>query len=157
MNTLADVWRAPVVAVLVVLALAHPAVGSAEEIRVLLMPSRDADVDLQVSMLERAITQSAGPVALTKGLGDAHVVIQFIEHRRSTGKDGQPRFHWMGQARLLKVPEEMTVSATPLSEQFVLMVIGREGNEAQRALKLLETFLTRTLRPKARKAPKEAL
>ena len=157
MTTLACRWRARALAVLAVLALAHPAVASADEIRVMLVPSRDADVDLQISMLERAIRQGPGPLALAEGLEDAHVLIQFTEHRRSTGKDGEPLFHWTGQAKLLKVPAEMTVSATPLSERFGLVVIGREGNEVQRVLKLLETNLTKTLRPRARKAPKEAL
>jgi hypothetical protein len=147
----------PVLATLGALVLAHPAAASADEIRVLLVASRDADVDLQISMLERAIRQSPGPLAVADGLADAHVVIQFTGHRRTAGKDGEPLFHWMGQAKLLNVPQEMTVSTTPLSERFELVVIGREGSEAQRARKLLETVLTKALRPKARKPPKEAL
>jgi hypothetical protein len=148
-----------VFAALVVIALAQPVVASAgaDEIRVLLVPSREADLDLQISLLERAIQQSPGPLALAGGLSDAHVVIQFTGYRRSTGKDREPQSHWMGLAKLLKVPERMTVSATPLSERFGLVVMGREGSEAQRTLKLLETNLTKTLRPKAVKAPKEAL
>jgi hypothetical protein len=148
-----------VLAALVVIALAHPVVASAGagEIRVLLVPSREADLDLQISLLERAIQQSPGPLALAGGLSDAHVVIQFTGYRRSTGKDGEPQSHWMGLAKFLKVPKQMTVSATPLSERFGLVVMGREGNETQRTLKLLETNLTKTLRPKAVKAPKEAL
>ena len=148
-----------VLAALVVTALAHPVMASAgaDEIRVLFVASRDADLDMQITLLERAITQSRGPLALAAGLSDAHVVIQFTGYRRSHKKDGEPQSNWMGLAKLLEVPKEMTVSATPLSERFGLVVIGREGNEAQRALKLLETNLTKTLRPKAGKAPKEAL
>ena len=148
-----------VLAALVVIALAHPVVASpgADAIRVLLVPSREADLDMQISLLERAIQQSPGPLALAGGLTDAHVVIQFTGYRRSTGKDGELQSAWIGLAKLLKVPGQMTVSATPLPELFELMVIGKEGNEAQRALKLLETTLTKTLRPKAGKAPREAL
>jgi hypothetical protein len=148
-----------VLAALVVVALAHPVTASAgaDEIRVLLVPSREADLDMQISLLERAIRQGPGPLALAGGLSDAHVVIQFTGYRRSTGKDGEPQSHWMGLAKLLKVPQQMTVSATPLSERFGLVVIGKEGSEVQRVLKLLEGTLTQTLRPKAGKGPKEAL
>jgi hypothetical protein len=139
------------------LALAHPAVASADDIRVLLVPSRDADLDLQISMLERAIAQSRGPLALVGGLTAAHVVIQFTSHRRTTGKDGEPLFHWTGHAKLLKMPEEMTVSAKPLSDRFELLVIGKEGSEAERARELLEKVLTDTLRPKSHTPPREAL
>ena len=151
-------WRRAFSA-LMILALAGPAWVRAEgdEIRVLLMASRDADLDMQITLLERAIRQSPGPLVVAAGLSDAHVVIQFTGYRRSTGKDGEPASYWMGHAKLLKGPEQMTVSATPLSDRFGLVVIGGEGNEALRALKLLETNLTRTLRPTARKAPKESL
>ena len=151
--------RGRVLAALVIMALAHPVEASAgvDPIRVLLVPSREADLDMQISLLERAIQQSRGPLALAGGLSDAHVVIQFTRYRRSTGRDGELQAHWMGLAKLLKVPGQMTVSATPLPELFELMVIGKEGSEAQRALKLLETTLTKTLRPKAGKAPREAL
>jgi hypothetical protein len=148
-------------AALMIMALAPPlrASGSADgkEIRVLLVASRDADLDMQITLLARAIRQSPGPLVLAGGLSDAHVVVEFTRYRRATGKDGQPLSEWFGNAKLLKVPEQMTVSATPLSERFELMVIGHEGSESQRALKLLETNLTKTLRPKARTAPKEAL
>ena len=146
-------------AALVIMAFAEPVRVSAEgdEIRVLLVASRDADLDIQISLLERAIRLSPGPIVVTSALSDAHVVIQFTGYRRSTGKDGEPRSDWAGHAKLLKVPDQMRVSATPLSDRFDLMVIGHEGNEAQRALKLLETFLSKTLRPKARTAPREAL
>jgi hypothetical protein len=148
-----------VLAALVVIAFAHPVTASSggEEIRVLLVPSREADLDMQITLLERAIQQSPGPLAVAGGLSDAHVVIQFTSYRRSAGKDGEPESHWMGLAKLLEVPQQMTVSATPLSERFGLVVIGKEGSEVQRALNLLETNLTKTLRPKAGKAPREAL
>lgn len=149
--------RGRVLATLVVLGLVCPAVVSADQIRVLFVAARDAEVDLQVAMLERAIRQSPGPLALAGNLTEAHVVIRFTQHRRSTGKDGEPLFHWMGEAKLLKLPEGMTVSATPLSERFGLVVIGKEGNEPHRALELLETVLTKTIRPKARQPPREAI
>ena len=85
------------------------------------------------------------------------MVIQFTEYRRSIGEKGEPLFHWIGQAKLLKQPEEMTVSATPLPEQFELLVIGEDGSEERRALKSLELMLSKTLRPKARKPAREAI
>ncbi len=133
-----------------------PAVASAETIRILFVASRDAGVDVQVERLERAIEESGGPLALAGSLSDAHVVVQFTEYRRSRGEKGEPLFHWVGQAKLLKPPEEMTVSATPLPERFVLLVIGEDGR-IPRALRSLERMLSETLRPRAREPLEEAI
>jgi hypothetical protein len=70
---------------------------------------------------------------------------------RSIGERGEPLFHWVGQAKLLKQPKEMTLSATPLPERFELLVIGDDGTDELRALKSLELMLSKTLRPRARK------
>jgi hypothetical protein len=84
-------------------------------------------------------------------------MVQFTEYRRAIGEKGEPLFHWVGQAKLLKQPEEMTVSATPLPERFELLVIGEDGREEVRALESLELMLSKTLRPRARKPAKEAI
>ncbi len=148
--------RGGLLAGLAALGVVGPAVASAEAIRILFVASRDAGVDAQVERLERAIEESGGPLALAESLSDAHVVVQFIEYRRSRGEKGEPLFHWVGQAKLLKPPEEMTVSATPLPERFELLVIGEAGR-TQQALRSLELMLSRTLRPRAREPVKEAI
>jgi hypothetical protein len=131
---------------------------SADEIRILFVVSRDAgDVDAQVRKLERAIEDRSGPLAVARSLSEAHVVLQFTAYRRSIGEKGQPLFHWVGQAKLVKPPGEMTVSQTPLPEQFELLVIGEDGRKEQHALESLERMLGKTLRPRARKPAKEAI
>ena len=85
------------------------------------------------------------------------MVVQFTEYRRSIGEQGEPLLHWVGQAKLLKQPAEMTVSATPLPERCELLVIGEDGREEHRALKSLELMLSKTLRPEARQPVKEAI
>jgi len=140
-----------------VLGVACPRVVSADEIRILFVVSRDAGVDAQVRQLERAIEESRGPLAIAESLIEAHVVVQFTEYRRSTGEKGEPLSHWVGEAKLLKQPEEMTVSATPLPERFELLVIAEDGREQQRAFKALELMLSKTLRPRARKPAKDAI
>jgi hypothetical protein len=92
---------------------ACPALVSADEIRILLAASRDAGVELQIRKLERAIRESEVPLAIAESLTDAHVVVQFTEYRRSIGKDGELLFRWAGEARLLKQPDDMTISGTP--------------------------------------------
>jgi hypothetical protein len=144
-------------AALTVMGAICPAMVSADEIRILFVAARDIGVEVQVRKLERAIRESGGPLAVTESLSEAHVVVQFTEYRRSIGAKGEPLFHWVGQAKLLKKPEAMTVSATPLPERFELLVIGEDGMEEQRALKSLELMLSKTLRPRAGKALKEAI
>lgn len=134
-----------------------PTVVCADEIRVLFVVPRDAELNVQVSKLERAIGEGHGPVALAESLSDAHVVVQFTEYRRSLGDKGQPLFHWRGQAKLLKQPEERTVSSTALLEHFELLVIGEDGRGERRALELLETMLNKALRPKGRKPAQEPI
>ena len=82
-------------------------------------------MDAQVRKLERAIRESQGPLAITESLSEAHVVVQFTEYRRSIGEKGEPLFYWVGQSKLLRRPEEMTVSATPLPERFELLSLVR--------------------------------
>ena len=130
---------------------------SADEIRILFVSSRDGPVDAQVRKLERAIGEGHGALVVAESLSEAHVVVQFTEYRRSIGEKGEALFHWVGQAKLLKQPEEMTVSATRLPERFELLVIGEDGSEERRALKSLELMLSKTLRPKARKPAREAI
>ena len=149
--------RGRLLAGLAVMGGVSSAVVSADEIRILLVASRDAGVDAQVRKLEQAIGERQGPLVVAESLVEAHVVVQFTEYRRSIGEKGEPLFHWVGQAKLLKLPEEMTVSATPLPERFELLVIGDDGSQQQLALKLLELMLSKTLRPRARKAVKEAI
>jgi hypothetical protein len=149
--------RARRFAFLAAVGLVCPAV-SADEIRILFVVSRDAGVvDAQVRKLERAIAEGHGRLAVADSLSEAHVVVQFTAYRRSIGEKGEPLFHWLGQAKLLKQPEEMTVSATPLPELFELLVIGEDGKEEQRALESLELMLGKTLRPRAREGVKEAI
>ena len=141
-----------------VMGLVSPAVGSANEIRILFVLPRDAGVlDIQVRKLERAIGESQGPLAVAQSLSEAHVVVQFIEYLRSIGEKGEPLFHWVGQAKLIRQPEEMTVSATPLPERFELLIIGEDGRGELRALKSLERMLSKTLRPRAGEPVKEAI
>jgi hypothetical protein len=143
---------------LAVMGLVSPTAVSADEIRILFVVPRDAAVvDSQVRKLEQAIAGSQGPLTVALSLSEAHVVVQFTEYRRSIGEKGEPLFHWVGQAKLLEQPKEMTVSATPLPERFELLVIGEDGREQQRALKSLELMLSKTLRPRARKPVKEAI
>ena len=150
--------RGHLLAGLAVTGLVCPTMVSADEIRILFVSSRDAGpMDAQVRKLERAIGEGRGTLALAESLGEAHVVVQFTEYRRSIGEKGEPLFHWLRQAKLLKPPKEMTVSATPLPEQFELLVIGEEGREELRALKSLELMMSKTLRPRAGKAVKEAI
>jgi hypothetical protein len=109
--------RRHLLAGLAVTGLVFPTVVSADEIRVLFVSSRGAGpVDAQVKKLEQAIGEGQGPLVVAESLSEAHVVIQFTEYRRSIGEKGEPLFHWVGQAKLLKQPEEMTVSATPLGD-----------------------------------------
>jgi hypothetical protein len=149
--------RGRLLAGLTVMGVVCPTMVSADEIRILFVVSRDAGVEAQVRKLERAIRESQGPLAIAESLSEAHVVVQFTEYRRSIAEKGEPLFYWVGQAKLLKQPEEMTVSATPLPERFELLVIGEDGREQQRALKSLELMLSKTLRPRARKPGKEAI
>jgi len=142
---------------LMVMGVVCPAMVSADEIRILFVASGDFEVAAQVRRLERAIRESQGPVAVAESLSEAHVVIQFTEYRRSIGEKGEPLFHWVGHAKLLRQPEGMTVSAVPLPEQFDLLVSGEDGRKPQRALMLLERMLSNTLRPRARKPVKEAI
>jgi len=145
------------IAGLVVMGIVCPPV-SADEIRVLFVVSRDAgEVDAHVRKLERAIEDGSGPLAVATSLSEAHVVLQFTGYRRSIGEKGQPLFHWVGHAKLVKQPEEMTISQTALPEQFELLVIGEDGREEQHALRSLELMLSKTLRPRARKPAKEAI
>jgi hypothetical protein len=133
-----------------------PVVVSAQEIRVLFVVSRDAGgLDVQVEKLERAVAESRGPLVVAKGLSDAHVVVLLTEYRSTIGEKGEPKRRWVGQARLLEVPDGMTRSATPLPEFFGLLVVGAEGNEAERALESLERMLVKTLRPKAEAPDRE--
>jgi hypothetical protein len=146
-------------AALAAMGVVCPTVLSADEIRILFVVSRAAGVvvDTQVRKLERAIGDGPGPLGVATSLSEAHVVVQFTGYRRSIGEKGEPVFHWIGQAMLLKQPEEMTVSQTPLPERFELLVIGEDGREEQRALKSLELMLSKTLRPRARKPVKEII
>lgn len=139
--------RRHVLAALVAVGVARPAMAGAEEIRVFLAASRDEGVQAQVSKLERAIRESGGLLVMTESLSAAHVVVQFTEYRRSIGDKGKPLFRWAGQAKLLRQPEHMAVSATPLPERFELLLIGDDGIEEARALESLERMLSRTLRP----------
>jgi hypothetical protein len=76
---------------LAVMGLVSPAVVSADEIRILFVLPRDAGVlDIQVRKLERAIGEGHGPLAVAQSLGEAHVVVQFIEYRRSIGRRASP-------------------------------------------------------------------
>ena len=141
-----------------VMVLVSPAVVSADEIRILFVLPRDAGVvDIQVRKLERAIGESQGPLAVAQSLSEAHVVVQFTEYRRSIGQKGEPLFHWVGQAKLLEQPKEMTVSATPLPERFELLIIGEDGRGELRAMKSLERMLSKTLRLKVREPEKDAI
>jgi hypothetical protein len=134
-----------------------PAMAWADEIRILFIGARDIGVEVQVRKLERAIRESRGPLAIAESLSEAHVIVQFTEYRRSIGEKGEPLFHWVGQAKLLRQPKAMTVGATPLPERFELVVIGEDGREELRALKSLELMLSKTLRPRARRPAKEAI
>ena len=150
-------FRAPLLLGLAVIGLLCPTVVSADPIRVLFVVPRDAELKVQVSKLERAIAEHPGALALAQSLREAHVVVQFTDFRRSTGDKGEPAFHWIGQAKLLRQPEERTVSSTSLPEEFELVVIGEDGRGERRALELLETMLNKTLRPKARTPAKDAI
>jgi hypothetical protein len=143
---------------LAVLGVVCPTVLSADEIRILFVVSRDAGmVDAHVRKLEQAIADRPGPLVVASSLSEAHVVVQFTGYRRSIGEKGEPLSHWIGQAKLLKQPGAMTVSQTPLPEQFELLVIGEDGREEDHALESLALMLSKTLRPRARKAAKEAI
>jgi hypothetical protein len=150
--------RARLLAGLAVMGLVFPAVVSADAIRILFVLPRDAGVlDIQVRRLERAIEESRGPLAVAQSLSDAHVVVEFTEYRLSIGNKGEHLFHWVGQAKLIGQPEEMTVSATPLPERFTLLIIGEDGRGELRAMKSLERILTKTLRPRIRSPEKDAI
>lgn len=150
--------RGGLLAGLTVMGVVSSAMVSAEEIRILLVASRDPGVETQIRRLERAIRESEGPLVIAESLSEAHVVVQFTEYQRSIAEKGEPLFTWVGQAKLLKQPEEMTVSSTPLPEQFRLLVIGDKGKERERVpLKSFELMLSRTLRPRAPKPVKEAI
>jgi hypothetical protein len=147
--------RGHLLAGLAATSLVCPTVLAADEIRILFVAARDAGpLDAQVRKLERAIGEGRSVLAVAESLSEAHVVVQFTEYRRSIGEKGEPRFHWVGQAKLLKQPAEMTVSATPLPERFELLVIGEDGTEEQRALKSLELMLSKTLRPRGHRPAK---
>lgn len=148
--------RGCVLAGIVIMGVVYPRAVSADDIRIFLAVSRDPGVDAQVRQLERAIAARGGPLAIAESLSEAHVVIQFTEYWRTTGTKGEPLFHWAGHAKLLKLPEEMTVSRTPLPERFGLLAIGEDPNK-QLALNGLERMLSRTLRPRARKPSRDAI
>ncbi len=136
--------------------IASSSMARAEDISILLVPARDAALQVKVWKLEQAIRDSHRKLAVAETLADAHVIIQFTDYRRSTGEKGVPLFHWVGQARLLRQPEAMTISATPLPERFEFLVIGEDGSESQRALKSLELMLSKTLRPRRPRVEKDA-
>jgi hypothetical protein len=141
--------RACVLGVLAVIGpIASSSSARAEDVRILLIPARNAALQLKVWKLEQAIRDGHRQLAVAETLADAHVIIQFTDSYRSTVGKGVPLFHWVGQAKLLRQPEAMTISATPLPERFELLVIGEEGSESQRALKSLELMLSKTLRPR---------
>jgi hypothetical protein len=144
------------VASFMVMGVVCSTVVDADDIRILLVPSRDPSVQAQVAKLERAIDESHGPLTCAESLSAAHVAIQFTGYRRTTGDKGEALIQWAGAAKLLKQPEEMTVSSTPLPERFGLLVIGEDGT-AQRALKALEVMLGKTLRLPPRPSAKDAI
>ena len=128
----------------------------AADVSILLVPPRDAGLQAKIWKLEEAIRDSHRELALAETLADAHVIIQFTDYRRSTGEKGVPLFHWIGQAKLLRQPEAMTISTTPLPERFELLVIGDDASESQQALKSLELMLSKTLRPRRPRVDKDA-
>jgi len=150
--------RACLLRVLAVIgAVASSSMVWAEDIRILLVPPRDAALEVQVRKLEQAIRESHRPLAVAESLGDAHVILQFTDYRRSTGEKGEPQFHWIGQGRLLRPPDAMTITATPLPDHFELLVIGEDGSESQRAVTSLELMLSKTLRPGRPPSAKDAI
>jgi len=151
-------FRGCLLAGVAVMGMVSPAAVSADEIRILFVLPRDAGVlDIQVRKLERAIEESQGPLAVARSLSEAHVVVQFTGYRLSIGQKGEHLFHWVGQAKLIGQPEEMTVSATPLPERFMLLVSGEDGRGELRAMKSLERILSKTLRIKVREPEKDAI
>jgi hypothetical protein len=151
--------RGPLLAGLALVGLLGPAAASAsEQIRILVLAPRDAGaLDIRVSQLEQAIRTGTGPLKIVDNLSDAHVVVQFTDHRRRIGDKGEPMYRWIGEIKLLRTPKEMTVSETPLTDHFELVVIGDEGKEAPRAAKCLEQMLTRAFRSRTAKPAREAL
>jgi hypothetical protein len=148
--------RACLLGVLAVIgAIASSSTARAADISILLVPARDAALQVRIWKLEQAIRDSHRQLAVAETLADAHVIVQFTDYRRSTGAKGVPVSHWVGQARLLRQPEAMTISATPLPERFELLAIGEDGSDSQRALKALELLLSKTLRPRRPRVEKD--
>ena len=147
-----------VLAALAVLGVASPAALSAAEIRLRLVVNHDDTVvSDHVRRLERAIKNGSGPLVVVESLSEAHILLDFTAYRRSVDDKGEPLRWLFGQAKLLKRPDGMTLSG-PLPERFGLLAIGEDGkDEGERAAKLLEQMLSKTLRPKARPVPKEAI
>jgi hypothetical protein len=134
-----------------------PAFSADSAVRVLFVTSRDPGVDVHVSRLEQAVSESHGPLAIAETLSDAHVVVQFTDYRRTVGEKGEPLFRWVGQARLLTLPEGRTRTDKPLPERFELLVIGDRGNQELRALELLEKMVSKALRPKTVRPEREGI
>ena len=93
---------------------------------------------------------------MAESLREAHVVVQFTEVRRSTGEEGEAVRHWLGEAKLLEVPDEMIVSATALPEESALVVAGEEGGDVRQSLVALQHMLSKTLRPRPQEPKREA-
>jgi hypothetical protein len=142
---------------LAILGLVCPAAASADEIRVLFVPSRDPGVDAQVRRLQQAIRETQGPIVITESLTDAHVALQFTECRRTLSEKDGLAIRWSARAKLLKLPDEMTVGAKPFQERFELLVIGADTPDLKHARELLERVLSQTFRPRARAPEKEAI
>lgn len=157
MNTGDRALRGRLLAGLAVLGLFCPGLASADEIRVLFVPSRDPGVDAQVRKLQQAIRETQGPIVITESLTDAQVALQFTECRRTLSEKDGLAIRWSARAKLLKLPDEMTVGAKPFQERFELLVIGADTPDLKHARELLERVLSQTFRPRARAPEKEAI
>jgi hypothetical protein len=136
--------------VMLMVGLASPSLGSAEEIRVFFVASRDRAVDARIVALEQAVAQSRGPLAVAESVSDAHVVLQVTDYKDWIGRTGGRNRRWRGHASLLRVPDGMRVSATPIPEDLELRVGGDDGKgdggEVRLAAESLARLLTQTLR-----------
>jgi hypothetical protein len=139
-----------------------PMAATAEDIRVVFLPSPDLLAEVQSQALAKAIERTRDTsLRVVQELGEAHVLVQFNGyHVDFGGKDGPAR-RWDGQSKLLVAPEggRARLPVRRVTERFGLLVGGEDGREMERTVELLERYLREALGlPKeAKRAQREQL
>ena len=127
-----------------------PMAAAGEEIRVLIVPSKDFAVGVQTRALERAIAENSHSLRVVKDLAEAHVLLQFTDYRIEPHKKVGSWRWWDGRVKILLQSDadlEDAALASLLPERFSLVIMGETGGtEMERTVATLERFLRKSLR-----------